>query len=399
MSPPHQLHGSLDDLLSKEALSRLEGRTVTSVRRQPFVSPYGGVSGNQFLAVETAAADGHPRSYIVKRTAPAWDIIMRITGDTACREMLVWQHRLLDQLPPEVGHTVVAAAADGAGWALLLRDITDLMHPCQRWPDPGWAPLDDRELGAFLDGLAALHARYWEDPALLDPKLGLCELPWLYASFSPATVQRETDSPHILVTILRAGWAQFDQVAAPDLVRLVRGLQADLRPFCDALRRYPWTLIHGDPNCKNFGFEHTPDPNRDSVGPDRSPEPHRDSVGLERASVPKLLLLDWQLVNRAPPAVDLAFFLSLFSAALPASASKEAVIEQYRDRLAAHLGDRFDAHWWRPQLDLALLGHFLRFGALLISRMTGHPDPAVREHYRAELAWWTERALAGAAWL
>src|SRR5688572_26656082 len=92
MAPPHELYGSLDEMLSPEALSRLEGRTVTSVRRQPFTSPYGGVSGNLFLSVETAAGDGQRRRYIVKRTAPAWDIIMRITGDTACREMLVWQH-------------------------------------------------------------------------------------------------------------------------------------------------------------------------------------------------------------------------------------------------------------------------------------------------------------------
>ena len=371
MAPPRELYGSLDEMLSSEVLSRLEGRTVTSVQVQPFTTPYGGVSGNQFLAVETAGSDGQDRRYIVKRTSTVWDIIMRISGDTACREMLVWQHRLLDRLPPEVGHTVVAAATDDGGWVLLMRDIGDLMHPSQRWPGAGWAPLSERELEVFLDGLAALHARYWEDPALLDPQLGLCELPWLYASFSPATVQREAGSPHVLVTFLRDGWQQFERVAAPELVRLVQGLQADSQPFCDALRRYPWTLVHGDPNCKNFGIELAPEP--------------------------RILLLDWQLATRAPPAVDLAFFLSLFSAVVPAS--NEEVIEQYRARLAARLDDRFDERWWRPQLDLALLGHVLRFGALLAQRMTQHDDPAVRAHYRTELAWWSERALAGAAWL
>src|SRR4051812_25561991 len=129
---PRGLYGSLDEMLSPEVLSRLEGRVVTSVRRQPFTTPYGGVSGNQFLSIETEASDGQPRLYIVKRTATAWDIIMRITGDTACREMLVWRHGLLDLLPSEVGHTVVAGTIDAAGWALLMRDISDLMHPCQR---------------------------------------------------------------------------------------------------------------------------------------------------------------------------------------------------------------------------------------------------------------------------
>jgi hypothetical protein len=371
MAPPHELHRSLDELLSPAALGRLEGRTVTRVRRQPFISPYGGVSGNQFLSVETTASDGPARSYIVKRTSPDWDIIMRITGDPACRELLVWQHGLLDRLPPEAGHTVVAGAIDGNGRALLMRDITDLMHPCQRWPDPGWSPLDERELLVFVDGLAALHAQFWEAPVLLDPGLGLCELPWLYASFSPATARRERDTPHSLIAILRDGWAQFEHEAAADLRRLVRALQADLRPLCDALARSPWTLVHGDPNCKNFGFERTPRP--------------------------KLLLLDWQIVTRAPPAVDLAYVLALFSAVLPVS--YEEVINRYRACLAERLGDRFDERWWRPQLDLALLGHFLRFGGLLTWRMTRHPDREVREHYRMVLAWWTERALAGSAWL
>jgi hypothetical protein len=372
-----ELYGSLDEMLSPEALSRLEGRAVSSVRRQPFVSPYGGVSGNQFLSVETRgndearAGDGQPRAYVVKRTAPAWDIIMRISEDAACREVLVWQHGLLDRLPPEVGHTVVAGAIDGEGWALLMRDITEQMHPCQRWPDPGWAPLSQRELQVFLDGLAALHEQYWEDSALLDPRLGLCDLPRLYASFSPAIADREAGSPHPLVTVLRDGWQQFERVARPDLVRLVQGLQADLRPLCDALDRYPWTLVHGDPNCKNFG--------------------------IELAPTPRILLLDWQLVTRAPPAVDLAYFLALFSDVLPVP--YEEAVEQYRARLAARLGSRFDERWWRPQLDLAMLGHFLRFGGLLTWRMTYHGDPYVREHYQMVLAWWTERALAGSRWL
>jgi hypothetical protein len=368
---PRELSRSPDEMLSPEALSRIEGRAVTSVSRQPFASTWGGVSGNQFLAVETVAATGQPRAYIVKRTSPAWDIIMRISRDTVCREMLVWQHGLLDRLPPEVGQTVVAGAVDGEGWALLMRDITEQMHPCQRWPDPGWAPLSETELQVWLDGLAALHERYWQSPDLLDPKLGLCELSWLYDAFSPNAARREADRPHGLITVLRDGWAQFERVAAPDLVRLVQTLQADLRPLLTALDRYPWTLVHGDPNCKNFGLELAPNP--------------------------RIFLLDWQLVTRAPPAVDLAYVLALFSAVLPVS--YEETVERYRACLAARLGDRFDDGWWQPQLDLALLGHFLRFAGLMSWRMTNHPDPEVREHYEMVLAWWTPRVLAAARWL
>ena len=81
LAPPRELYGSLDEMLVPEALSRIEGRTVTGVRQQPFTSPYGGVSGNLFLSIETVAGDGQGRAYIVKRTAPAWDIIMQGTLD------------------------------------------------------------------------------------------------------------------------------------------------------------------------------------------------------------------------------------------------------------------------------------------------------------------------------
>lgn len=374
MSPPHQLHDSLDELLSPATLSRLEGRAVASVRREPFTSPYGGVSGNQFLSIESIGVDGQPQRYVVKRTSPAWDVILRLSADPACRELLVWQRGLLDRLPPECGQTVVGAARDGDGWALLLGDITEQMHPCQRWPDPGWAPLTVRDLDVLLDGLAALHERYWLDPALLDPRLDLCGLPQLYASFSPAAVEREAREDggrHGLLGVLRTGWEQFEREAAPEVVRLVQGIQADSRPFCDALRRYPWTLVHADPNCKNFGLELEPEP--------------------------RILLLDWQLVTCAPPAVDLAYVLSLFSAVLPIS--YEETIERYRARLAARLGQRYDDAWWQPQLDLGLLGQFVRFAGLACWRMTHHPDPEVREHYRYLLGWWSDRALAGAAWL
>ena len=386
---PRKLFGSLDEMLSTEAMGRLEGRPVAAVRTEPFASAYGGVSGNAFLSVTTTGRsgesamhsdgatgnDGEPRRYIVKRTSPAWDIIMRATNDRSCREMLVWQHGLLDRLPPEVGHTMLACAVDrserGDDWAILMRDVGELMHAAQRFPEPGWEALTERQLAVFLDGLSALHAAYWEDPALLDSQLGLCKLPWLYRSFSPATARREANSHHVLVGWLRDGWQSFYEVAPPDVVRLVQRLHTDPGPLCDALGGYPWTLVHGDPNCKN--------------------------VGIELEPAPRLLLLDWQLVTRAPATVDLAFFLSLFSAVLPVP--KQDVVGGYRERLTARLGDRFDERTWQPQLELALLGHLLRFGAVLSTRMTRHPDPFVRAHYREELAWWSERALAGARWM
>ena len=167
------------------------------------------------------------------------------------------------------------------------------------------------------------------------------------------------------------GWRLLEALAPPDVTRIVRGLQRDLRPLCRALRRYPWTFVHGDLK--------------------------RQNVGLERGARRRVVLLDWQFATRAPPAVDLSWFLSMFAGVLPISL--EGAIEQYRGYLARQLGDRFDERWWQPQLELALLGQFLRYGFQMMYRMVHEESPAVREHYRALLAWWTTRVRTGAALL
>lgn len=367
----HALYGSLDELLSPEALGGLEGRRLMSVCTRPWTPTGGSFSGSPFLRVETAAAGGERRRYVVKRTAPAWDIIMRITADRACRELLVWQHGLLDQLPPEVGHAILAGAIDGEGWALLMRDVGDTLLPAARWPAPDWEPLGVADTACLLDALAALHARYWEDPTLRDPSHGLCDSWWLYSSLSPASAQREIDSPHPFARNILAGWQQLETLVAPDVADLVRRLLHDPRPLCAALDRYPRTLVHGDPKLAN--------------------------VGIERGAAPRVVLLDWQFVTPAPPAVDLAWLLWMGSASLPIPLDE--AIEQYRDCLARRLGRRFDERWWRPQLELALLGGFLRRAQSSMRQIVQHESAAIREHHRALLAWWTPWARAGARWL
>ena len=371
-TPAHELAGSLNELLSREAMSLIEGRTVTGVRAEPWTpSGAGSASGCPFLRVQTDGDRGVRQRYIVKRTSRAWDLIMRMTDDTACREVGVWQHGLLDRLPPEVTSPIVGAAVDGDGWALLMHDVGEAMQPFTRWPGPDWALLTVEQTSTLLDGLAALHERYWLDPALLDPALGLCGLPALYLSMAPRTVEREIGSPNPLVPAILGGWALLDTIAPPDVARLVRGLHHDPRPLCAALARSPSTLVHGDPKCAN--------------------------VGLEPGADGRVVLLDWQFVTTAPPAVDLSWFVGMFSMVLPISFDQ--AIAEYRAGLARRLGNRFDEQWWGPQLELALIGQFLRMGHLFMTRSHTEPWVPFHEHYRALLAWWFERVRAAAAYL
>src|SRR5688572_33228882 len=113
----HEPLGSLDDLLAPETLSRLVGSTITSARRLPFTGGHS-ASGSSFLSVETN--DGRGPRFIVKRSSPACDWIVRATADELGREVLVWTSGLLDRLPAEIVHPVIACAHDeGGGWAIL----------------------------------------------------------------------------------------------------------------------------------------------------------------------------------------------------------------------------------------------------------------------------------------
>jgi hypothetical protein len=371
MAPPHELYGSLEALLSPQALSRIERRTVTSVQAEPCGTSEMSASGSLFVRVSSDGDDGARRHYVVKRTSYARDIIMRLSGDTVCREVLVWQRGLLDRLPPEVMSPTVGAAIDGDGWALLMADVSDALPPYTGWPHADWQPATAEQTRRLLHGMAALHERYWEDPALLDPSLGLCSLPWLYEGLSPKLLDGEAGSPHRIVPAFQQGWALLDEVAPPDIAALVRTLHRDSRPLCAALERYPRTLVHGDLKCANLGVE--PAPNG------------------------RVVLLDWQFVTCAPPSVDLSWFLAMFTTVLPCSLDE--AIEEYRATLARRLGSRFDERWWQPQLDVGLLGQFLRMGHMLMSRTAQARWAPFHEHYRTMLTWWYEHMRAGAAWL
>src|SRR5215207_5843886 len=107
----HALLASLDDLTSPVTLTRLTGQDIACERIVPLPVAESAYSGSGLLAVETDGGIG-PR-LLVKRIAPAWDYFMRVTGDTRGREMLAWQTGLLDRLPLELGHAVLACARDG----------------------------------------------------------------------------------------------------------------------------------------------------------------------------------------------------------------------------------------------------------------------------------------------
>jgi hypothetical protein len=381
------LYPSLDALLSPASLSVIAGQPITDVHRLPYPALTTSASGNCFLSVETNNGQG-PR-YIVKRISLEWDWIMRASGDCQAREVRVWQFGLLDRLPDETLHTVVACARDGdpstssgqVQWAILMQDVSPALFGIST------NPFSIADIDTILDAMAALHARFWRDPMLDDSELGLCPAERLYTCFSPRTGYGPEPQPAEIaasdagtappwnVGALRwigDGWQQLERVVEPDVAGVVRELLDDPRPLVEALARYPRTLVHGDMRRTNLGF-----------------------ASDDQCS--RLILLDWQLVSQLPPAVDLAWFIDRCYNLLPLPV--DDAIEHYRQRLAHHLGDRYSDDWWQPQLELSLLGQFLRAGWTDLYGSVHGETEATRVFGRTKLALLSAWVSNGVKWL
>jgi len=357
----HTLYPNIAEMLTPEALSELTGQPVTSVRRHPLQASYA-KSGSRLLIVETN--EGQGARYVVKRISMEWDWLMRATDDRLCRSVTLWQQGWLDRLPLEIEHGIIACALDKAGWAILMRDVAELLLPYASFS------LADNQI--YLDAMAALHAAFFDLPELADPNLGLGELCRAYTMFSPQTGRQEAGGQDEVPQRLQEGWDLVQTLVDPDVGQIVQDLLNDSQPLCEALSRYPQTLIHGD-------WRHA-------------------NQGLVRDGQTRVVLLDWALATLAPPSVEIARYLGTNSALLPVS--KEEAIEYYRRHFAERLGKRFDQSWWQPQLELGLLGGFIQDGwAIALKATRWNITEGQREHWQADLQWWSERVRAGVRWL
>ena len=82
---------------------------------------------------------------------------MRTTDDTLCREVMLWQSGLMDEFPPGVEHPIIACAVDGAGWAILMHDISQALSFREK-------PLSQADNQACLEAVATIHARTVKKP-------------------------------------------------------------------------------------------------------------------------------------------------------------------------------------------------------------------------------------------
>ncbi|MCB0107000.1 MAG: phosphotransferase, partial [Caldilineaceae bacterium] len=239
------------------------------------------------------------------------------------------QHGLLDQLRPAIEHAIVACCHDGDGWAILMRDISvGLFRHGQA--------LSPQTIYSLLDGLAAMHAHFWQAPELRDPVLGLCDSAGLLQMFSPLMVAKLEGITTKHPEMLTKGWQILLENVAPDVAAILAQLMADPQPLLTVLDAHPWTLVHGN---LQFG-----------------------NMALLPGEPPQPVFFDWQTAGYSSAILDLAWLLDKTEVAL-SPLSQEIAIDYYRAKLATHLGRRFDQVTWLPMLEVGWLAHILRWGS------------------------------------
>jgi len=330
MCTPRLVAASVDELLA--GAQRLGAHRPDDAR-----------SGARFERVEV---DGEP--CIVKYLHPEYDFTMRVSGDVGCRPRRVWEAGLMDVAADLIDHATLGAAPWGRnGWgvALLMRDVGDALVPL------GDAPITEEQHLAFLDAMAGVSARMWG----WDDDLGLLphRLRWAWFGADQLAGEAALGFPEAVPRIAVEGWERFATRAPSDVVEGITALRADPSPLSEALLATPQTFLHGDWKLGNLGLG-------------------RDG---------RVILIDWAYPGQGPVGHEIAWYLAINRARLPAGHTKESSIDELRAALGRHGVDT--AGWWDRQLGLCLLGAVVQFGW-----EKAHGDDR-------ELDWWIGHARDG----
>jgi hypothetical protein len=344
----HALLDSVEEMLSPESLSQLLKRPVNQIDCFPFESS-NGFSGNEMFHV---TVDGQP--LVMKRMLPGKDWNAISSNDYRCRAVRVWQFGLLDQIQTHICHGTIAACMDGDDYAILMHDVSSGLGPDMTPP----------VVQSMLDGLAAMHARFWEDERLTAHELSLCDVRARLAIFGTENLHLYTHTPQIAEMIAQ-GFEFLLEMVEPDVRDVLQNLLQNPHLLSDALSNYPATLIHGDYRHDNL-----------AVMPESN----------------ELFAFDWQIVAYAPATIDLFWFIYTSPGIFH---KREATIDYYQQRLFNLLGARFDQALWPAMVDLGGLVTVLTAGSwnALAAATRDNPD------YRRRVALYNDLIRRGLQWL
>lgn len=321
------------------------GDLLSAASERTVVRPSDGKSTSTF---ERLTIDGEP--YFLKRLSPNTDWIMRLMGDHTHRPYVIWECGLMDAVPRDLDHAVVAMEVDGAGddaeLNILMRDVSQALVP------EGDDPVSFADHRLFVDRMACLSHAFW---GFRDNAGVLTSMAERVRFFAPDNIAAElaVAEPPVPVAAADSGWRALAE-RSPDLWALARAVHAYPARLSEPLAATPVTFVHGDWKMGNLGT-------------------HRDG---------RTVLLDWAYPGSGPACWDLAWYLALNRARLPEP--KEATIAAFRSSLARRGIPGVD-DWFDTQMDLCLVGMAATFGW---EKALGDED---------ELRWWEHAVLKAVA--
>lgn len=356
----HNLYHSIDDMTKPETLSELVGQTIDKTCLIP-IEPSGWSStDSSFLSVDDCRV-AKPR-YILKRMRRNYDWVMQATSDHNWRAISVWQYGLLDLLPEKIDHGIIGCTVDNDGYAILMRNVADTLLRDD-------IPISVDEHKFILESMATFHATFWQNGELQNAKYNLCKPEDFFSHTSPSKARKmRKNIPSIVLEFIIDGHRQLPNFVETSLAEILHNLVLDPTLICQKISCFPHTLIHSDIR--------------------------RANLGIERGGRPNLVILDWTRPTVTVPGVDLVYYLfTNFLAHMPISIQDS--IEFYRRHLARRLGDRFSENWWKPQLELSILGIFAMMGCFNAYFAVNAESKDERRHHRENLEFWSGRAIKG----
>lgn len=326
------VYDDINQLLSEETLSDLLSQRVTRINLRPMEN-HRGVAGGKLSYVDTDAG-----RFVLKRSSIEYDWIMYATDDYRGRSVRLWQYGMLDQLSPHIEPIIIASARDGDGWALLMKDLGDSCFT--KWDFPA------RFVPVFLDTLAKIHATFWDDPRLLDSRIGLAD-PAAYLNHYLRSKRHLDSSRGVIPEWIRIGWKTMETLLDESVFQRMVSLHESPEPLLNALSRHPCTVVHGDYRPDNLAYLQRP------------------------------VVFDWQQSARCLMTVDLAWYSSQHSEVM----SREIADQYYRTHLERYLNQQFDDAEWEEMVDLGYAIDALRWTCLSAFAFAVDDTPGNKERH------------------
>lgn len=345
---------SVDAMLEPTELAGLLVRSVESVVLSPVTTLNWSTTEAVFQSVHV---DGEATpAAVIKRICWSQDWQAIATEDTRGREIAIWETGVLDRLPPAMGHAVRGAARFADGAAVLMDDLTAHLLP-------GDTDVTPARVRGVLRGMAAMHARFWEDPPIGELGAAMCQLEQRVALLSPASLRAlgRVLPTNELVATFPDGWDRLPRRVDPGIARDLQTLADDPAPFVRALDGYPTTLLHGDLWIANVAWD-------------------------GQRAIP----IDWQ-PTAAPSGYDLAYFVYMLGGG---PLHPDEAMAVYREMLAAELGPGVSLAWWDDHLDICIAAVVAAMAPVLALFSPDPHDPRVHAPWDTPV-WWAERAARG----